>query len=432
MEENTQCSVSESSAHPFHFKNGAPSPHHESSDTHVRESHEMPDSGVCKSLGCDLVPGFSEPGGRTEGFPRCYEVGFISDVASVKTQIKKTENNEKESSSASDLVEKEEKDSLKCGISLAGSQGFGEFSTGVSEKLPAMVENSAVQAGFEDFSAVSSFAVDGKVLSGKTVETESSLEVRKKHLLEELEAMIMPGDKINAEEGSGSDSSGVNMGNSASIGVPDEKMIDCQEVHKAVQDGDYCVHRLEQSVGSARCSLEIEVIDETALIGSVFFPKNGHVSGMMTDFLVSDKHTKRQGSNLPKDMDEKKVKRSRRREKAVKGVLETDEKAKSVIQMTETRIGGPKNGEGTRIEYTREELEALRFVKIGDQRKMWKDIYLGLGPTVSKEYDNLASSKPLKNIPLNCESGKGLLKKEELPGLLSKYSNLIHFVSCMF
>lgn len=425
MEENTHCLVSESSANPFHSKKAESSLHGESSVTHVKESHEIRDPGDGKSLGCELVSGFSGSGGTSEGFPRNCKVGFVSDVGSAKTQIEKTENDEKESSLISDLVVKEEEDSVKCEVGLASIKEFEEFNKGVSEKLPGMVENYSIQAGSDECLVASSFSVDDKVMLGKAVESESNLEVRKKHLLEELEAMIMPVDKINAEEVKDSESSG---GNSAMIIVPDVKMIDCQEVHKSVKDAGQDVQRLKRIDGSARRSLEIEVIDETAMIGSVFFPKIGCGSGKKMDFLNPAKHTKRQGNNIAKDMDEKKVKRSRRRVKGVKKVMETDGKAKSVTQVAEAFVEGPKNGERSKIEYTREEMEALRFVNIVEQRKTWKDIYIGLGPAVSKEYDELASSKQQKNIPFNCESSRRFGKKEELHGLLSKYSNLIHFV----
>ncbi|KAF3457954.1 hypothetical protein FNV43_RR02616 [Rhamnella rubrinervis] len=415
MEEITHCSVSDSSANTFHSKNAESSPHGESSDTHVKAGDEIPDPGDRKSLGCELVSGFSESGGTNEGFPRNCEVGFVSDVGSAKTQMENSENNEKESSLISDLVEKEEKDPVKCEVGLTGIQEFEEFNTGVSKKLPVKVENSANQAGSEEFLAGSSFSVDDKVLLGKPVESESSLEVRKKHLLEELEAMIMPGDKINAEEVKDSESSG---GNSAMIKVSDVKMINCQEAQKSVKDGGQDVHRLKRIDGSARCSFEVELVDETALIGSVVFPKIGFGNGKKMDFINPAKHTKRQGNNLAKDIDEKKVKRSRRRAKGVKTLMETDGKAKSVTQVAESHVGGPKNGERTKMEYTREEMEALRFVNIVEQRKMWKDIYIGLGPAVSKEYDDLSSSKHQKNIPFNCGSSKRFGKKEEFPGFL--------------
>ncbi|KAF3455450.1 hypothetical protein FNV43_RR00077 [Rhamnella rubrinervis] len=151
MEEITHCSVSDSSANTFHSKNAESSPHGESSDTHDKAGDEIPDPGDRKSLGCELVSGFSESGGTNEGFPRNCEVGFVSDVGSAKTQMENSENNEKESSLISDLVEKEEKDPVKCEVGLTGIQEFEEFNTGVSEKLPVKVENSANQAGSEEF-----------------------------------------------------------------------------------------------------------------------------------------------------------------------------------------------------------------------------------------------------------------------------------------
>ncbi|XP_060671890.1 uncharacterized protein LOC107422117 [Ziziphus jujuba] len=423
MEETSPCFVSaESSANPFHSENAECSPHGESSESHVKENREIPD-GKGKSPDCEMVSGSD---GIGEGFARDCAVGFFSDIGSVKAEVLKTAEDVKESSLFSELVDKEEKVTLKSQVGVMGIQEFEDSEEGlaVSKKLPA------IQADSEKGLAVPSFSLHEKQFLGNSVvEAESSLEVKKKHLLEELEALIMPGDKINAKEVNDSKRSGGELGNSTTIVGSDEKMSDRQEVHKPVNNDAEDVHALKGIDWSARCSFEIEVIDETALIEPVFFPITGYGGGKKNDFSIPGKHTKRQGNNLAEGMHEKKVKRSRRKAKGMKKVQEMGGKNIGITQMTEAHNGRPKNGEGAKTQYNREELEALRFVNIVEQRKMWKDIYVGLGPAVSKEYDDLASykhqndpasSKHQKHIVLNFEPTKRSVKKERLPSILGE------------
>ncbi|XP_021890240.1 uncharacterized protein LOC110808908, partial [Carica papaya] len=51
--------------------------------------------------------------------------------------------------------------------------------------------------------------------------------------------------------------------------------------------------------------------------------------------------------------------------------------------------------------YSRKELEDLRFAKIVEQRKLWKDICTALGTKIMREYNDLASNKHQKCIQSN-------------------------------
>ncbi|XP_030509644.2 uncharacterized protein LOC115724493 [Cannabis sativa] len=68
-----------------------------------------------------------------------------------------------------------------------------------------------------------------------------------------------------------------------------------------------------------------------------------------------------------------------------------------------------RGGEGTKKIYSREVMEALRFVNAKEKRKLWKSVLNGLDPVVQKEYINLASSKNHKKTG----------KKEESPPILN-------------
>lgn len=52
-----------------------------------------------------------------------------------------------------------------------------------------------------------------------------------------------------------------------------------------------------------------------------------------------------------------------------------------------------KKRQGPRICYSREEIEALRFVNVDKQKNKWVEIYCGLGPLLVNEYDCLVKSK---------------------------------------
>ncbi|PON49377.1 Gem-associated protein [Parasponia andersonii] len=85
-------------------------------------------------------------------------------------------------------------------------------------------------------------------------------------------------------------------------------------------------------------------------------------------------------------------------------VLPEEECPAILNEIFETHCGG-----GKKVIYSREVMEALRFVNMEEQRKMWKHVLTGLGPVVQKEYKNLARSKHHKSTR----------KKEESPAILN-------------
>ncbi|CAN4120974.1 unnamed protein product [Withania somnifera] len=114
----------------------------------------------------------------------------------------------------------------------------------------------------------------------------------------------------------------------------------------------------EVGSGSLRCSLKIEVIDDTAMI----------------DVCSADKN---------------KLRRNRKKN--------NHEEEKRNVPKTKV--------------YSRKELENLRFVGMEEQRKMWVEVYCGLDPTVQKEYDALC---PRLYLHLGKENSPGKDHSEHL------------------
>ncbi|CAI8601661.1 unnamed protein product [Vicia faba] len=117
-----------------------------------------------------------------------------------------------------------------------------------------------------------------------------------------------------------------------------------------------------------RLGLGIEVIDETALLDSI--PKIG---------------------KLPRRRASKKI-----HNKAVTATETEGFAARNIV------IGGSSSSssEGER-KYSREEMEALRFVDVSQQCKFWKKIYAALQSAFTGEYDALiaAPSNPIPFVP---------------------------------
>lgn len=185
--------------------------------------------------------------------------------------------------------------------------------------------------------------------------SENILEVKKKMLLEELETALFPEGELAGE-----------------------KVAGCKLVKE-----DSKIPR----------SLGIEVIDDTALIDTI----PGFAMAKKNDVLGYRKCT---GKDVKKEIDVRNAKRSRRKARGAKHVLGMDGKDKRVTRK-----------DGTQRKYSREEIEAVRFVNIEEQRKIWKAIYSGLDTAVAKEYDNMACS----------EHQQCFAKKKEAPAVLSKY-----------
>jgi survival of motor neuron protein-interacting protein 1 len=109
----------------------------------------------------------------------------------------------------------------------------------------------------------------------------------------------------------------------------------------------------------------IEVIDETALLDSI-----------------------------PKKIN---VKQSRRRtsKKIHKKTTVT-----AVAQPETEDLGGVSETEMKNKKYSRDEMEALRFVNVSKQRKFWKTIYAALQSAFADEYDTLVAAAPNNRQPL--------------------------------
>ncbi|KAL2533795.1 Kinesin-like protein [Abeliophyllum distichum] len=117
-----------------------------------------------------------------------------------------------------------------------------------------------------------------------------------------------------------------------------------------------------------KCTLKIQVIDETALIESPCLGNGTFNNG---------KCHETQGIKL---------KRPRRRGSKAAKNLET-----SGTRSQDCGYTGKKGKK--RLVYSREEMEALRYVGLEAQKNMWIGIYCGLGPVVAKEYDELTHQK---------------------------------------
>ncbi|KAL2456939.1 uncharacterized protein Fot_56583 [Forsythia ovata] len=113
-----------------------------------------------------------------------------------------------------------------------------------------------------------------------------------------------------------------------------------------------------------KCTLKIQVIDETALIESPCLGNGTFNNG---------KFHETQGIKL---------KRPRRRGSKAAKNLET-----SGTRSQDCGHTGKKGKQ--RLVYSRKEMEALRYVGLEAQKNTWIGIYCGLGPVVAKEYDEL-------------------------------------------
>ncbi|XP_031274157.1 uncharacterized protein LOC116132626 [Pistacia vera] len=217
-----------------------------------------------------------------------------------------------------------------------------------------------------------SSVVEGDNEDRKEMKSEALLEAKKKQLLAELEVSGLAS----------------------------------QEVHKLVQNNGVKIDGARVSDVSVRPSLRIEVIDDTALIETV------RVSKMI------ERNGKK--GETEQEVDGKKARRSRRKAKDAKKASEMSEKIKNLTDYGAGQDGGLKDGKQEKIMYSRKEMEALRFVNIVEQRKMWRDVYTGLGPVVMTEYDDLFSSKHQKHILLNFDPRQNFSRKPETHEILGE------------
>ncbi|KAH0641336.1 hypothetical protein KY290_038581 [Solanum tuberosum] len=134
--------------------------------------------------------------------------------------------------------------------------------------------------------------------------------------------------------------------------------------------------------GSVRCSLKIEVIDDTAMIDISQVGKSCSIDKNIKGF------DGKSGRN--------------RKKKNANQMVAIKAKVRNMEEAKEKNVNGCKinGGEEKRV-YCRKELENLRFVGMEQQRKMWVEVYCGLGDTVQKEYDGLVDSNTQKHIRLS-------------------------------
>ncbi|XVF84459.1 hypothetical protein PTKIN_Ptkin17bG0038700 [Pterospermum kingtungense] len=199
-----------------------------------------------------------------------------------------------------------------------------------------------------------------RAVKGKALESENALEAEKKRLLGELEV-----GKIFGIETCHGDISG-------------------SSANKSKIDGDSNIGGFKELDLPVRGSLKIEVIDDTALIGSFPLSKTGNGS------VKNEKKGK-------EEIDGRKAKRSRRKGKNAKKVLGEAVSFMEPTKIAEVRRYMKESNAQSKIVYSRKELEALRYVKVVEQRKLWRDVYSGLGADVIREYEGLGSWKNQKN-----------------------------------
>ncbi|XP_028111076.1 uncharacterized protein LOC114309532 [Camellia sinensis] len=155
-------------------------------------------------------------------------------------------------------------------------------------------------------------------------------------------------------------------------------------------------------------SLKIEVIDETAVIDTTRASKLENGIGNEKGFVGFAK------------TDGMKEKRPQRRGKGAEKLSGSNGKEKILIDMDKAQNSLEKEGDGTKRAYSREEVEALRFVNLESQQKKWIEIYCGLAPIVAGEYDGLIACNRQKHIQINFDPRKQSGKKKKTPAVLGE------------
>ncbi|KAL5783984.1 hypothetical protein ACOSQ2_006376 [Xanthoceras sorbifolium] len=303
----------------------------------------------------------------------------------------------------SSLVGKEDNDFVKVEEGFSASQESEKFNQEKESEVD--VEMASVIEG-DSKENLATVGESNRVLTGKETKCGTLLETEKSRILTELEHGTIFVDKTHVQDVAGL----------ATFSQIDEKWSACEELHKIVQrDDEKKAAGLHVIDGSVRSSLKIEVIDDTALIETVQVSKIGNgIEGTAKKIGWRGKEEKKQEADGKKARPSK---RSRRMAKDTIRVLGTSERLKNITPIMEDQDGGLKNGDPSRKMYSREEMEALRFVNIVEQRKLWRAIHAGLELTVSNEYDQLANSKQ-KNTLLNFDPRQRFARKPEAPGIL--------------
>ncbi|KAG8369531.1 hypothetical protein BUALT_Bualt14G0023200 [Buddleja alternifolia] len=162
------------------------------------------------------------------------------------------------------------------------------------------------------------------------------------------------------------DNSDENNGNNHTVVVVSGQE-DGADAYEPQMQGPTTVNKQEgkQDQCSEKCALNIQLIDQTALIVPTTIAENGKFNNEND---CAERNTKRQ------EKKEKKSKRRGGRARKNKDVLScySDEKKE-------------KKG----LQYSRKEMEALRFEELEYQKRKWVEVYCGLSPIVAQEYDGL-------------------------------------------
>ncbi|CAL5337026.1 unnamed protein product [Camellia sinensis] len=153
-------------------------------------------------------------------------------------------------------------------------------------------------------------------------------------------------------------------------------------------------------------SLKIEVIDETAVIDTTCASKLENGIGNEKGFVGFAK------------TDGMKEKRPQRRGKGAEKLSGSNGKEKILTDMDKAQNSLEKEGDGIKRAYSREEVEALRFVNLESQQKKWIEVYCGLAPIVAGEYDGLIACNRQKHIQINFDPRKQSGKKKKTPAVL--------------
>ncbi|GAB4859071.1 hypothetical protein Ancab_010536 [Ancistrocladus abbreviatus] len=107
-----------------------------------------------------------------------------------------------------------------------------------------------------------------------------------------------------------------------------------------------------------------------------------------------------------KELDEKNERRTRRRVKSGRKGLGRNGNLSKL------------RGEGFKIAYTKEEMEALRYANVKGQKKMWQKIYNGFADKSRRDYDDLISCRQHKLGLLSFDPHQTAGRKNNYPGIL--------------
>lgn len=282
----------------------------------------------------------------------------------------------KSSSSSSSSFDEDHLDISESLPERNGELGFAQNQEKVQEKdcVKAEVGSSGIQESI----------VEGDSKETLATECETHLEAEKNRLLAQLNELgaVFEGNKTH--------------------------------VDNVLNDGE-TVDGIKVMDGDVGRPVKIQVIDDTALIESVRVPRIGN--GCLKDRgIIAGTAKMLQRNEKKQQVDGKKAKRSRRKGKDTKMV------SVSARLVQDEKDNGLNNRKEAEIMYSREEMEALKFFNVVQQRKLWRNVYTGLGPAVMNEYDNLACSKHQKPTLKSSDTRTCFLSESAAPGILGEYN----------